>query len=92
MDADFAKAPQGYRAEWFRFDNATAQSTRIGETAGRTTRLEAPSSLPRHDGAFVHVKVSSVGALKPSWEKPMDVFFRYEQGQWHLVGVDRMPS
>ncbi len=92
VDADVAQAPDGYRAEWFRFDNATAQSTRIGETVGRTTKLEAPHSLPRRDGTFVHVKVSSVGALEPSWEKPMDVFFRYQDGQWQLVGVDRIPS
>ena len=92
VDADFAKTPRGYRAEWFRFDNATAQSTRLGETSGRTTTLEAPNALPRHDGGFVHVKVSSVGGPTPAWNKPMDVFFRCDQGQWRLVGVDRMPS
>jgi len=92
VDADFAKAPGGYRAVWFRFDNATATSERIGETSGRTSRIEAPVGLPRRAGAFVKVQLSGVGALLPSWEKPIDVFFRYGDGQWRLAGVGRMPE
>ena len=92
VDADFAKAPRGYRAEWFRFDNATAQSTSIGVSTGRTTELVAPVALPRTEGAFLRVQLSSVDGFKPSWDKPLDVFFRYQYGQWQLVGLERMPS
>src|SRR5207247_2478601 len=81
---DFAKAPGRYRAVWFRFDNATAHSEPIGETFARTTQLEAPNALPRHAGAFVKVELSSVDGTMPSWEKPVNVFFRYQHGQWHL--------
>jgi hypothetical protein len=92
VDADFAHAPGAYRAEWFQFDNATARSERIGETVARTTQLDAPNALRCHEGAFVHVKVSSVGGLTPAWERPVDVFFRYRDGQWQLVGFERMAS
>ena len=85
-------APADDRAVWFRFDNATSLSERIAETRGRSTELEAPKALPRHDGAFVRIELSSIDGLSPSWEKPISVFFRYQQGQWCLVGLERMPS
>jgi hypothetical protein len=92
VDADVAKVPSGYRAVWFRFDNATGETTRIGETSGRTTRIAAPAPLPCQTGGFLKLQVSSVGAIDPSWEKPVDVFFRYHDGGWWLVGFDRLPE
>ena len=92
VDADFAKAPAGYRAVWFRFDNVTARTVRIAETQARSTRLEAPSGLPCHDGGFVKIELSSIDGSRPSWAQPINVFFRYQQGQWQLVGLERMPS
>jgi hypothetical protein len=92
VDADFAKAPAGYRAVWFRFDNATARAVRIAETQARSTRLEAPSGLRCQDGGFVKIELSSIDGSRPSWEKPISVFFRYQQGRWQLVGLERMPS
>jgi hypothetical protein len=92
VDADFAKAPAGYRAVWFRFDNATSRTVRIADTQARSTRLEAPGGLPCHDGGFVKVELSSIEGARPSWAQPINVFFRYQQGQWQLVGLERMPS
>src|SRR3954471_17936466 len=92
VEADFAHAPRGYRAEWFRFDNATAHSDAIGETSARTTTLDAPQRLPSADGAIVLVKVTSVDGVRPAWERPVDMFFRYRNGAWQLVGFERMPS
>ena len=92
VDADFAKAPAGYRAVWFRFDNATASTVRIAETQARSTRLEAPNGLPCHDGGFVKIELSSIDGSRPSWAQPISVFFRYQQGQWQLVGLERVPS
>jgi hypothetical protein len=92
VDADFARVPDAYRAEWFRFDNFTGRTDRIGESTGRTTRLEAPGRLPGVDGAFVKVDVRSVSPERPSWEVPVTAFFRYGAGQWRLVGFERMAS
>jgi hypothetical protein len=92
VEGDFAKAPGGYRAVWFRFDNATGESARIGETSGRTTEIAAPGALSAQNGAFIKVQVSSVDAAVPAWEKPVDMFFRYRDGRWRLVGFDRMPG
>jgi hypothetical protein len=91
VDADFARPPDGYRAEWFRFDNATGRTERIGESTGRATTLEAPASLPRADGTFVKVELRNVSAI-PSWRVPVAAFFRYQGGEWRLVGFERMSS
>ena len=89
VEADFAHAPHGYRAQWFRFDNASGQHDLFGETSDRTTELRSPLPLPSTDGAFVEVKVSSVTA---AWDKPVDIFFRYRAGRWQLVGFERFAS
>jgi len=92
VDADFAKSPDAYRAEWFRFDNATGRTDRIGESTGRTTRLGAPAGLAAVNGTFVKVELRNVNPERPSWEAPVTAFFRYGAGQWRLVGFERMAS
>ena len=93
MDADVARVPAGYRAEWSTFDNTTGLSSRIGQTAtARTTLLVAPSGLPETEGAFIQVSLSAFGAQYAPWEKPVRVFFRKRNGSWRLVGLERMPE
>jgi hypothetical protein len=92
VDADFARAPRGYRAIWATFDNTTGATRVIGETSGRTTRIAAPGGLPDGDGDFVKVEVSAVGADTPSWEVPVAAYFRLRGGQWRLVGFEHVPE
>jgi hypothetical protein len=92
VDADFARAPGGYRADWFRFDNATGSSDRIGQSTGRTTSLAAPGNLPIADGGFLKVELSSINADLSSWTAPVTAFFRREADHWRLVGFERMAS
>jgi hypothetical protein len=90
VDADVAAAPRGYRAEWFIFDNATGKGRRIGESAGRTVRLDAPAALPSTPGAFIKVELSSTAAERPSWETPVTAMFIRLDDAWKLVGFERM--
>jgi len=92
VDADLAHAPRGYEAQWFGFDNVTSQSTPLGESVGPTTRLQGPAKLPRAEGAFLYVRVRSVGARTLSWEQPVNIFFQRRGGEWRLVGFERMPA
>jgi hypothetical protein len=92
VDTDVARAPRSYRAVWSRYDNATGDAHVIGETSGRTTSLQAPEGLPQTDGAFLKVALSAVGAAHPSWETPVNAFFRLRNGDWRLVGFERLPE
>jgi hypothetical protein len=92
VDADFAKAPAGYRAVWSTFANATGATRRVGESARRTTELPAPAGLPREEGAFVKVEIGAVGGSNPAWSTPVDAYFRLGHGGWQLVGFERMPE
>lgn len=91
VDAGVAK-PSSYRATWGSFDNATDQATRIGETTGTDARLQAPQGLPTSAGAYIKLEVSAVGGPNPSWEKPIDVYFRRVASGWKLVGLERLPD
>ena len=92
VEADVAKVPQGYRAAWWTFDNATGTTGRIGESTGSSTTLEAPAALPRSEGAFVKVEVSAVGSANAKWAEPVTAYFRFGQGAWTLVGFERVSA
>ena len=92
VDADFARAPGGYRATWSIFDNATGSRTILGATAGRETGIQAPSDLPAHPGVFVQVEVRATGTEYPAWEAPVRAYFHRVAHGWRLVGFERMPE
>lgn len=87
VDARVAKAPAGYKADWFRFDNTTGTRTPIGTTEGATSPLAAPS-LPS-DG-YISVDVRAVGG-PAAWSQPVVLHFRRAAGAWQLVGLVRQP-
>jgi hypothetical protein len=92
VDADVAKAPEGYRVTWATFDNATGTTQRFGETMARTPGAQAPEALPLTEGSFVKVELGAVGALDASWHEPVNAYFRLRDIGWHLVGFERMPQ
>jgi hypothetical protein len=90
VEADVARAPEGYRASWFAYDNATGASRPIAETSGGTTTLHAPGGLPGVDGAFIKVSLSAIGGDHASWEAPVNAYFRLRDGSWRWVGFERI--
>jgi len=87
--ANVAGAPTGYRAEWFRFDNATGTSAPIGKTESGTTTMAAPGTLPSSAGAFVEVRLTATAGSHPAWQQPLRTHFRRTAGGWKLVGLER---
>jgi hypothetical protein len=92
VDAGVAPAPQGYRAAWLSFDNATGESRPMGETTGPAAPLRPPSNLQDITGGFLKVQLSITGGQAPSSPKPVDAYFMRETGGWRLVGFERMPQ
>jgi len=92
MNEDVARAPQGYRAVWSNFDNATRTTRQIAETSSRTPAIDLPRGLPAVDGAFIQVAVSAMDAAQPAWTLPVHAYFRLRNGAWRLVGFERMPA
>jgi len=94
VDAGAAAAPTGgYRAEWFRFDNATGDAPPLGaSTAASGTRLDAPAGVPSTNGVFVRVDVSAVDPPHVSWQAPVKLYFLRTDATWKLVGLERLPD
>jgi hypothetical protein len=92
VDADVAKAPQGYRAAWFEFDNATSALRPLAETSSATTRIEAAPDLPTEMGSFVAVDIAADHSEYASWRRPIRAYFRRQTDGWKLVGLDRVPE
>ena len=92
VDADVAKAPERYRASWFRFDNATGETRPVGDTSSPTTTIEAPEALPTAAGNYILVEISADSSEHESWRRPIRTYFRAEADGWTLVGLERMPD
>lgn len=99
VDYGFAPAPAGYDVVWYRFDNASGESSRIGVSkadagpiATGTVRVEPDATIPGGQGTFIRVDISAPGAANPAWGKPVHAYFRNGADGWKLVGFDRMPD
>jgi hypothetical protein len=92
VDARMAQAPSAYQAVWFRFDNTTGASTRIGEVTGAEPRMPVPTGLPTTAGSYVRVDLSATSAEHATWASPARAYFRRDAGGWTLVGFERIPE
>ncbi|HEX7136538.1 MAG TPA: hypothetical protein VF219_01755 [Vicinamibacterales bacterium] len=92
VSAGFADAPSAYRAAWSRFDNATGDTTHIGETRSAATTMTAPANLPGAPDSFVEVDISAESSAHASWQEPIRTYFRRTTSGWTLVGLERLPQ
>ena len=92
VDHEFASAPAAYAAKWFTFDNATGESTPIGDTSGAGTTLQAPAGLPTAASSYIRVEIAATHADYPHWKQPVQTYFRRDGSGWKLVGLERMPA
>jgi hypothetical protein len=90
VDVGVSTAPTQYRALWSAFDNATGETTPIGESAASVTRLVAPEGLPRTPGAFVQIDVAAEGGPE-AWSRPVHAWFKRTAEGWRWVGFVRIP-
>jgi hypothetical protein len=92
VEADVAKAPAGYRASWFLFDNATGDIRPLSNTISATTTIDAPRGLPTSMDSFIMVEIAADGTEYDTWRRPIRTYFRLGSNGWKLVGLERMPN
>lgn len=90
--AGFAREPESYTAEWYRFDNATGESSPIGATSAAGPAIAVPAGLPTQSGSFIKVEIRAMQKEFPSWEQPVTAFFHLTESGWSLIGFMRMNS
>jgi hypothetical protein len=93
--AGVAKEPRGgYRAQWFRFDNATGESVSLGESTApmMQTTLVSRQPLPSDAGTYLRVDVNAIDPPHPSWSEPVRLYFRRWSDAWQLIGLQRGDS
>jgi hypothetical protein len=92
VDAGAATAPSRYVARWLSFDNATGETSVIGQSAASTPSLAPPDGQLRDTpGAFVQVDISAEGGPQ-AWTRPVHAWFKRTTEGWRTVGLTRMPG
>ena len=92
VSARFAPPPSSYRAVWARFDNATGNTTPLGESRAAGTTLAPPGQLPDAPDTFVVIDIAAEGGVAPAWTQAVRTFFRRTREGWKLVGLERLPE
>ena len=94
VDAGAAAPPSGYQATWFSFDNATGETSRLGETAAADARIESPEAVAKTTAPFLRVDVATAEGAHESWAVPVRMYFKRngDRDGWRLVGFERLPD
>jgi hypothetical protein len=90
--AGVAKGEATYHAAWMRFDNATGDTTPLGDTQSTKASIEAPRSLPTAPDSYIEVDLSVSIEGYPTWRRPIRTWFRRRGDGWTLVGLERLPD
>jgi hypothetical protein len=59
---------------------------------GGSSRMPAPVGIPTLSRSIMKIEVSATGAPYPSWDAPVDLYFRRFDREWRLIGLERMPD
>ena len=87
--AGAATPPEGYRLQWFQFDNAAHTRTPHGEAqTSASTSGRAPAGL-LESGDYVGVTITATHPQQAGWALPASFVFRRASSGWQLVGVER---
>jgi hypothetical protein len=76
---------EGYRYQWFEYDNATEQvkALKEGDTVSATS-----ITIPHQNGKkFLMVRIESISSDNPEWKKPVEVYLR-RASEAQVVGVE----
>jgi hypothetical protein len=82
----------GYTATWSAYDNATGAERPLGATTAPGTSRVVPLPAGVDAGvSILKVTLAAADARHPAWARGVDVYFRRQADQLHLIGVERLP-
>jgi hypothetical protein len=88
IDGGVASGTTTYQASWYRFNNATAETVFLGDSAASDTpELQPPPAVG--SDPFLRVDVSAVNPDQPAWRAPVRIWFHRVGVSWALVGLER---
>jgi hypothetical protein len=90
FDAGVANGDVVYRAAWMRFDNATGDTTPLGDSQSATPSIEVPRDLPTAPDSYIEVDISVHAEAWSNWARPIRTWFRRDADGWTLVGLERL--
>ena len=64
----------------------------IAAQSGARTGACLQSTSVGASSNFIRISLSAVGGPNPSWERPVQAYFRRDGGGWRLVGFERLPE
>jgi hypothetical protein len=74
----------GYRYEWFTFDNLTGETTPLGNPGVASEVREPRIPIPETSAPYLLVRIRSISD-RPAWGKAVDVYLRGRK----VVGIER---
>ena len=87
LGIDVGLAPSAsYKYQWFRFDNEKSTTEPIAG-AGETTSPAIP--VPPDAANYLKVRIETVSAAHPNWQKSVDVYLRSDGTTRTVVGIER---
>jgi hypothetical protein len=91
IDSGLAAGPANYRIRWFRFDNATGESTPAGDEL-QTSDVSATAPPDALESDYVLVEIRGDHPTYSGWSTPLRAYFHRRDGGWKLVGLNRQPE
>ena len=91
VDAGVATAPPKYFVRWLQFDNVTLELTKLAETSSSEASFDVPVSLSAAPGTYIRVEIAAITSTT-AWIMPVHAYFRRDDGNWTLVGFERLPE
>jgi hypothetical protein len=87
--AGVASDPEGYRVQWFAFDNATHTARDEGAPQQVTVAASAVPVPLRQGHEYIGVRLTSQHPEHAAWAKPATFYFRRAAAGWTWVGAER---
>ena len=80
-----ASPPQGYRATWFSFDNATGETAHLGDTTAVDERMASPDAVATMTARFLRVDVAAVEGAPRIVDRSRQHLLQAERGRRSLA-------